>query len=148
MSLSSFDKDYDRYKESLLSKEYLKAKLYLLNSINSNISIKNLTNIAKLYHELGDLYSTTKELNRAIKYYKLSLKINSLKNSPSKEIEFKNIHSLSKSYTKIGEIFQAFKLLNRALEIASIEYGKNSKEVKTLNTKIATLHSRLIEPSI
>jgi len=147
-SLFSYEKDYTIYKDALVKKNYLKAKVYLLKALDTAFEEGSTKEVAVIYNKIGNLYSKTGEYYKAIEYYKLSLKLNYSQKNINQVLLLKNYSNLSNSYSKIGNIFKAFKFSHKAVAVADKRYGKDSKQVKEITNNTKNLQSRLIEASI
>lgn len=147
-SLLGYEKNYNLYKDALEKKNYLKAKVYLLKSLEVAFEAGSTKKVAIIYNKIGNLYTTTGEHYKSIEYYKLSLKLNYSQKNINQILLLKNYNNLSNSYSKIGNIFKAFKFSHKAVAVADKRYGKDSKQSKEIVESAKTLQSRLIEASI
>ena len=147
-TLFGLEKDYKIYKDALKKENYLKAKVYLLKSLDSAFDNGSTKKAAIIYNKIGNLYSKTGEYYKSIEYYKLSLKLNYAQKDVNEVLLLKNYNNLSNSYSKIGNIFKAFKFSYKAVAVADKRYGKNSKRTKEIANNAKNLQSRLIEASI
>ncbi len=102
---------------------YIRGDLNIARELLENVSnsIKDLPGIelrekmARLYNQLGAIYSHSGEYEKSFDVYNKALKLyEMLEDIPGQAVIFNNIHG---HYTRLGDYYRALEYLNKSLEI-------------------------------